>query len=60
MMVMHQRAQGVLEFGGLVSVVSEFWRMVGTELEEGRGLILDWMGSWQSDRDLDNLTVSPH
>ena len=26
----------------------------------GRGLILDQMGSWQSDRDLDNLTVSPH
>ena len=25
-----------------------------------RGLILDWMGSQQSDRDLNNLTVSPH
>ena len=24
------------------------------------GLILDQMGSQQSDRDLDNLTVSPH
>ena len=31
---MHWRAWGCLEFGGLVSVVSESRRMVGTELEE--------------------------
>ena len=28
------RVRGYLEFGVLVSVVLEYWRMVGTELEE--------------------------
>ena len=31
---MRQRAQGYSEFGGLVSIVSESWRMVGMESEE--------------------------
>ena len=30
------------------------------ESESGRGSILDQMGSWQSDRDLNNLTIINH
>ena len=44
----------------MVSIVLESQRMVGTESGSGRGLILDWTGSWQLDKDLDNLTHMLH
>ena len=40
----------------MVSVVSEYQRMVGMEWRSGRGSILDWTESQQSDGDLKNLT----
>ena len=55
MIVMCQKARGVLRVRGFdwCSVrVSESQR-------SGRGLILDQMGSQQSDRDLNNLTCPP-